>query len=106
MQLKVAFLTSGLLVATPALAIEVKAWAGAECTGDVFADEGNGVTGTCYTLCSNSAKSFSYSGVPSQAQFFESGGAHDSCTNGATLVTGGGSGCATAPDGQVLWSCD
>jgi len=99
MQLKVAFLTSGLLVAAPALAIGVTAYFGADCTGNVVASEPNAGTEICYSLCSNSAKSIGYSGVPSQAQFFESGGAHDSCTNGATIVTGGGSGCATAPAG-------
>jgi len=99
MQLKVAFLTSGLLVAAPALAINVVAYFGADCTGSVVYSRSDAVTGQCYSLCSNSAKSFSYSGVPSQAQFFESGGAHDSCTNGPTLVLGGGSGCATAPAG-------
>ncbi|KAJ6529784.1 hypothetical protein B0H19DRAFT_1274171 [Mycena capillaripes] len=46
-----------------------------------------------------SAKSIGYSGVPNQIDFFGSGGAHDVCSNGATLVLGGGSGCGTAPAG-------
>ncbi|KAJ6540753.1 hypothetical protein B0H19DRAFT_1269294 [Mycena capillaripes] len=46
-----------------------------------------------------SAKSFGYSGVPNQIPFFESGGAHDICSNGAFLMLGGGSGCGTASDG-------
>ena len=99
MQLKVTFLSSGLLVAVPALAINVVAFFGADCTGDVVYSRSDAIIDQCYSLCSNSAKSSSHSSVPSQAQFFESGGAHNSCTNGATLVLGGSSGCATAPAG-------
>lgn len=83
--------------ASPASSATVTAFSGADCSGSgdsfgVGSDE-------CFSLGCMSVKSFGYSGVPSQIQFYVSGGAHDSCTNGASLVLGGGSGCGTAPDG-------
>ena len=39
------------------------------------------------------------SGCVSEIKFYISGGAHDTCTNGASLALGGGSGRATAPAG-------
>ena len=83
--------------AYPALSATVTAFSGADCSGS---GQSFGVgSGECLTFGCQSFKSFGYSGVPSSIQFYVSGGAHDSCTNGASLGLGGGSGCGTAPDG-------
>ena len=50
------------------------------------------------TTNGGSARSISYSGVPNQILFYESGGAHDACTNG-NQASASGSGCSTAPAG-------
>ncbi|KXN82890.1 Membrane metallo-endopeptidase-like 1 [Leucoagaricus sp. SymC.cos] len=104
MQFKIAFLASALLVAaTPALGADFVWFSGASCTGSVIARSPGVTPGICVFLTNGgSAKSISYSGVPNHANFFESGGQHDVCTNGPTIVTGGGSGCATAPAGVQI----
>ncbi|KAJ7920217.1 hypothetical protein B0H13DRAFT_1867851 [Mycena leptocephala] len=102
MQFNVIFVATALLSsASLAMSATITAFAGAGCTGPH--GEGFDVpAGVCFSLGSGSTKSFSYSGVPGQIQFFISGGGHNSCTNGPSLVLGGGSGCATTPDG-VNW---
>ena len=100
MQFKVAFLISALMAAAPALAADFVWFSGASCTGSVIARSPGVNPGICVFLTNGgSARSISYSGVPNHANFFVSGGAHDICTNGPTIVTGGGSGCAIAPAG-------
>ncbi|KAF8881652.1 hypothetical protein CPB85DRAFT_1442766 [Mucidula mucida] len=70
------------------------------CAGFVIARNPGVTAGSCVSLISGgSAKSVSYSGVPNHASYYSSGGSHDVCTNGPTIVTGSGSGCATAPAG-------
>ncbi|KAF9471577.1 hypothetical protein BDN70DRAFT_901238 [Pholiota conissans] len=101
MQFNFIFVATVLAAASQAMAATVTGFAGADCTGSNVAS-GSGGAGTCLTLGSASVKSISYSGVPNQIQFFISGGGHDSCTNGAQLTLGGGSGCGTAPAG-VNW---
>ncbi|KJA18963.1 hypothetical protein HYPSUDRAFT_44650 [Hypholoma sublateritium FD-334 SS-4] len=98
MEFSVIFVAIALFAsASPAWAATVTGFAGADCSGS---GESFGVgSDECFTLGCMSVKSFGYSGVPSQIQFYLSGGAHDSCTNGADLILGGGSGCGTAPDG-------
>ncbi|KAJ7237644.1 hypothetical protein C8J57DRAFT_1375014 [Mycena rebaudengoi] len=108
MQFKVAFITSALLVAAaPALGADFVWFAGAGCTGSVIARSPGVNPGVCVWLTNGgSAKSISYSGVPTghNANFFESGGSYDRCTNGPTIVKGSGSGCATGPTGFNLES--
>ncbi|KAJ7627459.1 hypothetical protein FB45DRAFT_868676 [Roridomyces roridus] len=103
MQFNLALLTSALLVAvSPVLGADFVWFSGAGCTGSVIARSPGVTPGECVWLTNGgSAKSISYSGVPNHANFFESGGAHDVCSNGATIVTGGGSGCATGPAGSA-----
>ncbi|KAF8872683.1 hypothetical protein CPB85DRAFT_1260729 [Mucidula mucida] len=108
MQFNIAFIASALLVAAAApgaLGADFVWFSGANCGGSVIARSPGVSAGSCVFLTNGgSAKSISYSGVPNHANFFESGGAHDRCTNGATIVTGGGSGCATGPAGFNLES--
>ncbi|KAF7343672.1 hypothetical protein MSAN_01947000 [Mycena sanguinolenta] len=98
MQFNVVFLATAVVAsASVAMSTTVTGWAGADCTGSshtytVKAPE-------CLSLGSGSVKSFSYAGVPHEIKFYLSGGGHDSCTNGAYLVLGSGSGCGTAPAG-------
>ncbi|KAF8887883.1 hypothetical protein CPB84DRAFT_1964350 [Gymnopilus junonius] len=102
MQFNIVFVATALLAsASLAMSATITLFAGASCTG---ANEGSFSvpSGECLSLGSSSVKSMSYSGVPSEVEFFISGGGHDSCTNGASLTLGGGSGCATAPTG-VNW---
>ena len=100
MQFNVAFVAAALLSsASLAMSATVTGFAGADCSGSVEFGPVGVSTNECLTLGGGSVKSISYSGVPSQIQFFESGGQHDSCTNGPQLVRGGGSGCANAPTG-------
>jgi len=102
MQFNVAFITTALLTsASVAFSATITCFAGADCTG-TQGESFNIPSGECFTLGAGSTKSIRYSGVPSQIQFFISGGGHDACTNGATEINGGGSGCATAPAGYVL----
>ncbi|KAJ7920215.1 hypothetical protein B0H13DRAFT_2319717 [Mycena leptocephala] len=88
MQFNVIFVATALLSsASLAMSATITAFAGAGCTGPMAK----------VSMCR-----LDYSGVPGQIQFFISGGGHNSCTNGPSLVLGGGSGCATTPDG-VNW---
>jgi len=98
MQFNVVFVATALLAsASLAMSARITIFDGADCTGNQASTEVP--SGFCGTLGSGSRRSIGYSGVPSQIQFFISGGGHDNCSNGATLVRGGGSGCATAPAG-------
>ncbi|KAJ7480785.1 hypothetical protein FB451DRAFT_1238439, partial [Mycena latifolia] len=101
MHFNAVFIAPALLTsAAPALSATITAFAGAGCTGSITAADSNAVAGQCIFFTNGgSAKSFGYSGVPNQISFFESGGPHDVCTNGAFLTLGGGSGCGTAPAG-------
>jgi hypothetical protein len=102
MQFNVVFIATALLAsASLAMSATITGFVGADCTGSVSFSS-SVPSGECLTLGSGSTKSISYSGVPSEIEFFISGGGHDSCTNGASLVLGGGSGCGTAPAG-VNW---
>ncbi|KAJ7440996.1 hypothetical protein B0H11DRAFT_2204877 [Mycena galericulata] len=99
MQFNVVFIATALLgFASLAMSAEVTGFDGADCTGSVVFSSGVS-SNECLTLGSGSVKSMSYSGVPSKIEFFESGGQHDACTNGAQATFGGGSGCSTAPTG-------
>ncbi|KAJ7156406.1 hypothetical protein C8R46DRAFT_1115898 [Mycena filopes] len=99
MQFNLAFLTTALLVcAAPAMSATVVAFAGAGCTGAQL-DSGSGGSGTCLTEGGASARSWSYSGVTNQIQFFQSGGQNDNCRGSPFTTRGAGSGCVTAPDG-------
>ncbi|KAF7362747.1 Membrane metallo-endopeptidase-like 1 [Mycena venus] len=106
MQFKVTFIVSALLVAAaPVLGADFVWFSGAGCSGSVIARSPGVTKGQCVFLSNGgSAKSISYSGVPNHANFFESGGKHDVCSNGPTIVTSGGSGCATGPAGFNLES--
>ncbi|KAJ7094896.1 hypothetical protein C8R43DRAFT_1049432 [Mycena crocata] len=106
MQFNIAFIASALLVAAaPALGANFVWFSGANCGGSVIASSPGVSAGDCVFLTNGgSAKSISYSGVPNHANFFKSGGTNDRCTNGATIVTGSGSGCATGPTGFNLES--
>ena len=99
MKFNAVFIASALLAAaSQAMAFSITGFVGADCTGSTT----NAFTGSsaeCVTAGSGSIKSFSFSGVPNQIQFFVSGGQHDNCSNGPQLTLGGGSGCATAPAG-------
>lgn len=93
------FVSTALLAsASMVISATITSFAGADCTGSVLTENIVG-TDICLTLGNGSAKSISYSDVPDEVHFFISGGQHDSCTNGAQLVLGGGTGCATAPTG-------
>ncbi|KAJ6557533.1 hypothetical protein B0H19DRAFT_1070186 [Mycena capillaripes] len=102
MQFNVVFIATALVVsASPAMSATLDWFSGASCGGSVIAVSNGATSGECIFLANGgSAKSISYSGVTGQIQFFESGGAHDVCSNGATSVLGGGSGCSTAPAGS------
>ncbi|KAJ7657594.1 hypothetical protein B0H17DRAFT_1097638 [Mycena rosella] len=106
MQFNIVFIATALLVsASPAMSATITAFAGAGCTGSITAVDNSAGAGQCiYFTGGGSAKSFGYSGVPNQISFYESGGAHDVCTNGAFLTLGGGSGCGTAPAGYNVES--
>lgn len=95
--IRVVFITA-VLAAAPALSASVTAFAGAGCTGSIVSTGSIG-TGCLAFTNGGSARSWSYSGVPHSIAFYESGGGHDDCTNGAFETLGAGSGCATAPAG-------
>lgn len=99
MQFNIVFIATALLAsASLAMSATITGFAGANCTGT--RGESVGVpSGECFSWGAASTKSISYSGVPREIQFYISGGGHDSCTHGASLVLGGGVGCATAPAG-------
>ena len=99
MQFNVIFIASAVLAsASQVMSATIIGFDGANCDGNQVFDNGASPA-ECLTLGGGSVKSIRYSGVPSQINFFVSGGGHDSCTNGSQLTDGGGSGCATAPDG-------
>ncbi|KAJ7627384.1 hypothetical protein FB45DRAFT_60254 [Roridomyces roridus] len=106
MQLNLALIMSAILAAaSPALAANFQWFSGSACGGSVVATSDNVPANECVGLTNGgSAKSVSYSGVPGSASFFQSGGQHDFCTNGATILVSGGSGCATAPPGFNIQS--
>ncbi|KAJ6473734.1 hypothetical protein C8R45DRAFT_935849 [Mycena sanguinolenta] len=82
MHINVIFVATALLAsASLAMSSQITGFAGADCTGSVVFSSGAS-SDECLTLGGGSVKSIGYSGVPSQIQFFESGGQHDSCTNG------------------------
>ena len=96
MQFRVLFTTVALV--TAANAATVTFFTGAGCTGSVVGSLSAG-SGECVFITNGgSGRSVSFSDVPHQIQFFESGGAHDECTNGFQ-ATASGSGCSTAPAG-------
>ncbi|KAJ7233682.1 hypothetical protein C8J57DRAFT_1249782 [Mycena rebaudengoi] len=102
MQFNVVFITAALVASAPlAMSAILTGFAGAGCTG-ASTPGFNVAPNQCFSFGSGSAKSISYSGVPSEIEFFISGGGHDSCSNGPSLILGGGSGCSTAPSG-VNW---
>ncbi|KAF7367026.1 Membrane metallo-endopeptidase-like 1 [Mycena sanguinolenta] len=107
MQFNVAFVTTALLAfALPAMSqVTVTAFQGADCTGPTVAVSTEAVAGVCeYLTNGGSSKSMSYTGVPQGISFYESGGPHDECANGASVVAGAGSGCANGPAGFNLES--
>ncbi len=72
----------------------------ANCAGSVIARSPGVTPGECVFLGNGiSVKSISYSGVPNQTNFYESGGQNGCPLHGPILVTGSGSGCATGPPG-------
>jgi len=97
MQFNIVCIATTLLAsASLAMSATITGFAGAGCTctkGQSFELSSR----ECFTLGGGSTKSISYSGVPSEIDFYISDGSHNSCTNGACLVPGGGSGCATVP---------
>ncbi|KAF7351575.1 hypothetical protein MSAN_01590000 [Mycena sanguinolenta] len=99
MQFNLVFITTALVVsASLAMSATITGFSGADCTGSVvFSSEVS--PGECLTLGTSLVRSIGFSGVPNQIQFYISGGAHNSCTNGASEVRGGLSGCVTAPVG-------
>ncbi|KAJ7936893.1 hypothetical protein B0H13DRAFT_1852953 [Mycena leptocephala] len=101
MQFNINFVAAALLVSTsPVLSTKLTFFKGASCTGSVIDVSTGSKPGDCVLLSNGgSAKSIKYSDVPHQIKFFKSGGKHDKCTNGASLVRGAGSGCGTAPAG-------
>ncbi|KDR83301.1 hypothetical protein GALMADRAFT_1349721 [Galerina marginata CBS 339.88] len=102
MQFNINLLATALLAsASLAMSATITGFAGADCTG-TQGQSFNVPSRECFSLGGGSTKSIRYSGVPSEIEFYISGGGHDSCTNGAQLTLGGGSGCATAPTG-VNW---
>ena len=103
MQLNVVFIATALL-ASASLAISVTvpvpvvtAFDGANCNGKgvilplVLPD-------VCFGFGADTKRSIGYSNIPSEIQFFVSGGLSP-CTNPPQLIRNDGSGCATAPDG-------
>ena len=89
----------GTLEDRAAAAATIKWFSGAGCTGSVIATSSGATSGLCIWLTNGgSARSISFTGVPRQIQFFESGGAHDICKNGFQ-ASASGSGCSTAPAG-------
>ncbi|KAJ6470854.1 hypothetical protein C8R45DRAFT_1218138 [Mycena sanguinolenta] len=106
MQFNIAFIATALFAFTlPAMSVTVTAFEGADCTGSILTVSNRAPAGQCQFLTNGaSSKSFGYSGVPNEILFYESGGGHDACTNGASVVDGAGSGCANGPVGFNLES--
>ncbi|KAJ7610493.1 hypothetical protein FB45DRAFT_1066249 [Roridomyces roridus] len=106
MQFNLALLASALLAAaSPVLGADFGWFTGADCTGSVILSTSGVPPNECVAIGNGaSAKSISYSGVPNLVEFFESGGPHDQCTNGAAIAGVAGSGCTNAPAGFNLQS--
>jgi hypothetical protein len=100
MHFNVVFIATAFLAsASLAMSATITGFDGADCTG-TQGQSFDVPSGGCLTLVGGSAKSISFSGVPSEIDFYISGGGHDSCTNGASsVVLGNDSGCETAADG-------
>ncbi|KAK7013992.1 membrane metallo-endopeptidase-like 1 [Favolaschia claudopus] len=109
MQFNLAAIITAAIVAAaaPATAVTFQAFAGADCTGTVLATSNGASANECvFFTNAGSAKSISFSGIPSgdKGEFYKSGGANDVCTGSPSVVTGSGSGCASAPAGFNLES--
>ncbi|KAH9478958.1 hypothetical protein JR316_0009421 [Psilocybe cubensis] len=76
----------------------ITGFSGADCTG-TQGESFNVIVGECFSLGGQSTKSFQYTDVPTQSQYYASGGQHDSCTGTPSSIMPGGTGCATAPNG-------
>ncbi|KAF8196203.1 hypothetical protein K438DRAFT_1760381 [Mycena galopus ATCC 62051] len=78
-------------------------FSGAGCTGSSIGTSLGSTPGRCISVSNGgTAKSIAFIDVPNKISFFLSGGGHDYCTNGASLVLsgdGGALGCGTAPSG-------
>jgi len=100
MQFNVVFITTVLLSsASLAVSVTITLFALPDCTGPQLGTL-NAQTQVCLTWGRGATvKSIRYCGVPNKIQFYISGGAHDSCTNGASMTVDGGCGCVTAPAG-------
>ncbi|KAF7293411.1 hypothetical protein MIND_01118100 [Mycena indigotica] len=80
-------------------ATNLKWHAGAGCTGAVIATQPAAKAGQCVLLAKGrTARSISFNGAKG-IDFFESGGKHDNCANGAQASSKKNSGCVTAPAG-------
>ncbi|KAJ6484422.1 hypothetical protein C8R47DRAFT_1321508 [Mycena vitilis] len=100
MQFNVGFIVSALLVSSsPAMSVFVDCFSGADCTGDTVFGTGSNIPECLFFPGTDSAPSCQYMDVPNQIEFFVSGGGHDHCTNGPSLVRGAGSACVNAPPG-------
>ncbi|KAF7293682.1 hypothetical protein MIND_01148200 [Mycena indigotica] len=95
-------LFASLLIACAAgsaSATTLKWHVGARCTGGVIETVSDGKSGQCILLGQGrTARSISFNGAKG-IEFFESGGKHDACTNGAQASSTHNSGCVTAPAG-------
>ena len=100
MQFNIVFVTTALLSsASLAISATITLFAGPDCTGTQLGTLNAG-SQVCLTWGRGATvKSIRYSGVAHLIEFYISGGAHDSCTNGPSLLVDGGSGCVTAPAG-------
>ncbi|KAF7307643.1 Membrane metallo-endopeptidase-like 1 [Mycena indigotica] len=93
-------LTSVMLVAS-ANAATVKWFEGADCTGTLLTTSNGAGSGDCIFLTNGgSARSISWSGVPHEIQFFQSGGGSDKCKGKPQFTSSKSSGCSTAPTGH------
>lgn len=100
MQLGPSLLTAIIVAfSSRVMATEITMYDGADCMGNNHGTASGLITGECLTLGPLSMKSARYQDVPSQIQFFVSGGNHDACSNGPSQTGASGSGCITAPDG-------
>ena len=94
MQFNIVFITTALLSSAPlVMSDNITLFAGLDCIGTQLGTFEVVPPLLCLTWKNDSVKSIRYSGVAHLIEFYISGGGHDSCTNGASLVHGG-SGCA------------
>ncbi|KAJ7604441.1 hypothetical protein DFH06DRAFT_1349468 [Mycena polygramma] len=104
LQFNVAVITTALLAsASLGMSANITTFPGVNCTG-AGARSINAPADECTNFGGSSPQSISYSGVPNQILFYEFTPLNNECLGGATLVRGGGSGCATAPAGEGWWS--